>query len=126
MKTKAKVVKAKAAIKKVVSKAKRRLDPGHNWPKKKLGKVVKVEKPAPAPSPDVNVVAPSLSPNYVPPMRFAPTEPPSAEVLDALAALARRCDLFLKEGIHADTEARLRARLDTLGLREWVAERLIT
>lgn len=51
-----------------------------------------------------------------------------AAILDSLAAIARRVDNLVQHGPSSDPhfENRVRARLDTPGLREWLTERLLS
>ncbi len=49
---------------------------------------------------------------------------PNDAILDNLAGLANRCDDWLAHGPGFNLENRLRARLSTPGLREWVKARM--
>lgn len=53
-------------------------------------------------------------------------EAPTPAILDALAAIARRMDRFITDGVGNDLQSRIRTRLDTPGLREWIAARLMS
>lgn len=80
---------------------------------------MKTKKAAPKPKPaPKRIVAPK------PPAPHTSLEPTPA-VLDALAAIARRMDRFITEGVSNDLQSRIRTRLDTPGLREWIAARLV-
>jgi hypothetical protein len=87
-----------------------------------IEEVVKVEHPAPSMKHVDLYVGGTKS---TPPSR-APEipNPPSEAILDALAGLANRVNEWLAHGPGINLENRLRARINTPGLMEWVRIRL--
>lgn len=110
------IAKAKKAVKRAV---------------KNVEQMVKVEHPAPPPSrSQMRATAGSLQSAHYdnrPPEAQAEhgfSGNPNEAILDNLAGIANRVDDWLAHGPGFNLENRLRARLATPGLREWVKARL--
>ncbi len=103
--------RAASAVKRVVRKAKQ----------KAKEMEVRVEQ-ALEPSPKVEDSYDNRPPEKAAAFDFAGS--PSDQILDSLAAIANRCDDYLAHGPGINFDNRLRARLATPGLKDWVKARL--